>query len=310
MGQVGVYEQYPYGHIYKYLDPTMTLPSTPAWDLSFFGVGSALHNTENQYVLNIQGNISVDTGAPADYEKAGILSMMKTADPSGATLRDIVGIDGRGYINPVNATGRAWGMLAQAMVLGGGVGDGMLCGMEIDIRNFGTDQPLIETGTSKYGLQIVSKDGPATCAVFLTRVAPGAWNKGLMTKQAYIAVGGTFLELEGLFTVDRYGILTCQAERYGNETKTIAGGIITVTKSDVLVDTEAGAATDDLDTINGGVVGQILTLRSVNSARDIVIKNMTGNIHCMGADRTLLDVYYRAGFMYNGTLWVMTGKNF
>lgn len=59
---------------------------------------------------------------------------------------------------------------------------------------------------------------------------------------------------------------------------TIAGGVITVTNSYHRVDTESSAASDDLDTINGGVDGMRLLLRSVNSTRDVVVKNGTGNI--------------------------------
>lgn len=69
---------------------------------------------------------------------------------------------------------------------------------------------------------------------------------------------------------------------------TIASGVITITSEDVVVDTEAAAATDDLTTINGGKDGMIITLRSDSAARDVVIKNGTGNIRC-GADRTLSD---------------------
>lgn len=69
---------------------------------------------------------------------------------------------------------------------------------------------------------------------------------------------------------------------------TIATGVITVTSEIVIVDTEAAAATDDLVTINGGKDGMIILLQSDSAARDVVIKNGTGNIRC-GADRTLTD---------------------
>lgn len=64
---------------------------------------------------------------------------------------------------------------------------------------------------------------------------------------------------------------------------TIAAGAIAVTGNFHRVDTEAAAATDDLDTINGGSDGQRLILSSVSSARDVTIKNGTGNIVC-GSD--------------------------
>jgi hypothetical protein len=75
----------------------------------------------------------------------------------------------------------------------------------------------------------------------------------------------------------------------GNGTATtIATGVITASATNMIVDTEGGAATDDLDTINGGGNGDILLLRSTNSARDIVVKHGTGNIYLNGqVDKTL-----------------------
>lgn len=59
---------------------------------------------------------------------------------------------------------------------------------------------------------------------------------------------------------------------------TISGGSITVTGAKHSVDTESDAASDDLDTINGGASGQILFLTANNTARTVVIKHNVGNI--------------------------------
>lgn len=69
-------------------------------------------------------------------------------------------------------------------------------------------------------------------------------------------------------------------------TLTIASGVITITSGRHTVETEAAAATDDLDTINGGIDGQMLILQTANGSRDVTIKNNTGNIDC-GSDRAL-----------------------
>lgn len=91
------------------------------------------------------------------------------------------------------------------------------------------------------------------------------------------------------------------------ETATIASGVITASASFMTIDTESAAATDDLDTINEGVNGDILILRTTASARDIVVKNGTGNITC-GYDRTLSSLTDRIVLMNtNGTAWVMVG---
>lgn len=58
---------------------------------------------------------------------------------------------------------------------------------------------------------------------------------------------------------------------------TIASGVITKTQGFHTVDTESDAASDYLDTINGGSVGDILTLSGANDAREVIITR-TGNI--------------------------------
>lgn len=59
---------------------------------------------------------------------------------------------------------------------------------------------------------------------------------------------------------------------------TIDDGEITVTEGAILsrfytVDTEAAAATDDLDVVNGGEAGDRLTIQAASSDRTVVIKN-------------------------------------
>lgn len=70
--------------------------------------------------------------------------------------------------------------------------------------------------------------------------------------------------------------------------KTIAAGVITLTAASyngnqsVVVDTEASAATDDLDTINGSSAGQLVVLSAANSARTVVARDGTGNLRLAG----------------------------
>lgn len=69
---------------------------------------------------------------------------------------------------------------------------------------------------------------------------------------------------------------------------TIATGVITITGTNHTIDTESDAASDDLDTINGGTNGEIVILRAENAARTVVIKDGTGNIETpFGGDITL-----------------------
>lgn len=93
-------------------------------------------------------------------------------------------------------------------------------------------------------------------------------------------------------------------------TLTIASGVISVTKSHHKVDTEGGAGTDNLDTINGGTDGDILILRTANVARDVVIKNGTGNLRTVG-DFTLDFLEDRIMLQYDGDLmvWVEVSRS-
>jgi hypothetical protein len=96
------------------------------------------------------------------------------------------------------------------------------------------------------------------------------------------------------------GISTEYTATSDRETLTIASGVIAAIFENHLVDTEASAATDDIDTINGGIQDQIVRFRSVSSARDPTFKNGTGNIVC-GADRTLSNVADEIAFRYDAT---------
>lgn len=87
-------------------------------------------------------------------------------------------------------------------------------------------------------------------------------------------------------------------------TVTIASGAITATRSSMIVDTEGGAASDDLDTINGGTDGDILEIVSANSARDVTVKHATGNIRLNGAaDKALTSVSDAIWLKRRGGIW-------
>jgi hypothetical protein len=68
-------------------------------------------------------------------------------------------------------------------------------------------------------------------------------------------------------------------------------------------------ATDDLDTILGGIEGDLLLLRAANDARSIVIKDGTGNI-LMPADMTLDNTEDIELLYFDGTNWCeITGSS-
>lgn len=90
---------------------------------------------------------------------------------------------------------------------------------------------------------------------------------------------------------------------------TIAAGAITLTEgTSYVVDTEADAATDDLDTISAGTTGQILILRASNTARTVVIKDGTGNIQTEG-DFSMDNAQDTIILMYAGSNWLELSRS-
>jgi len=87
---------------------------------------------------------------------------------------------------------------------------------------------------------------------------------------------------------------------------TIAAGVITLTGYDkirfITVDTQSDDGTDDLDTINGGTIADIIICRSADSARDPTFKDATGNLNIAG-DFTLTNTADVIMLIYNGTAW-------
>lgn len=70
--------------------------------------------------------------------------------------------------------------------------------------------------------------------------------------------------------------------RYTLDAAVIAGGVITATATYMTVDTEGGATTDDLDTINGHAMGRLLILRTLAGTKDVTLKDGTGNLRLNG----------------------------
>lgn len=91
-------------------------------------------------------------------------------------------------------------------------------------------------------------------------------------------------------------------------TLAVSSGVITITQSYHYVDTEGGAASDDLDTINGGTAGDILYLRAADSSRTVVIKHGAGNIVTPnGNDYNLDNTDKVVVLIFDGTSWHLVG---
>lgn len=187
-------------------------------------------------------------------------------------------------------------------------------------RQFVPEFPNIQAGQvlakSDVGDVDVVLDTPAgAVSTFRHRVAGSTmasryWNATLAVLRDQVA-GVNITEMtsslwRALVPADFDGRVTMKGFlNFGAKTiLTISDGVITPTKSYHAVDTEGGAATDDLDTITATTTGDILFLQTNSSARDVVVKHATGNIFC-GSDRTLNNVADRIGFMCDGANWHM-----
>lgn len=184
-----------------------------AWGQAFIpidfdanAVGTATAGSANQSVLNVQSYIA-STSSAANYEKAGILVEVATADPSNTSTpitRDAVGIDTHATILAGNMTGRAWGINPQVTIASGA--DGLATGVEIDINNAATaDQASMDQNTSKYGLTVINIGSQnATAALYVAHTTgAGVWHKGLYSAPSHLGSGSTdsFVELFGKFVV-------------------------------------------------------------------------------------------------------------
>lgn len=79
---------------------------------------------------------------------------------------------------------------------------------------------------------------------------------------------------------------------------TIASGAITKTGSYHRIETEAGAGSDDLITIDGGNDGDILYLFAHDATHDVVLKDGVDNIELPGGDYTMSDQNKTATLLY------------
>ena len=81
---------------------------------------------------------------------------------------------------------------------------------------------------------------------------------------------------------------------------TIATGAVTKTQTFHKIDTEYGASSDDLDTINGGSEGEVLIICAYHEDHTVIVKNGTGNIVLQAdysldtKDKILALVYYNS----------------
>lgn len=115
-------------------------------------------------------------------------------------------------------------------------------------------------------------------------------------------------EVERLKTIEQSGPFLSVGS---SSELTISSGAITVTGSYHSVDTESDAATDDLETVNGGSDGAILILRAANDARTVVCKDFVAapdNL-LMAGDFSLTSVHDSIIFFHDTGFWIELSRS-
>jgi len=94
----------------------------------------------------------------------------------------------------------------------------------------------------------------------------------------------TYMNIDNAGNLGVSGDITTSARLIlgGESELTIATGVITITGSIHMVDTEGDASTDDLDTISGFADGGLLVLRAIDDTHTVVLKDGTGNLLLAG----------------------------
>jgi hypothetical protein len=92
---------------------------------------------------------------------------------------------------------------------------------------------------------------------------------------------------------------------YNSANATISGDAITYSATRMFIDTEGGAPTDNLQTINTGVAtgGEMLILRTANDARDVIVKDGLDNIFLNEGDCLLSDKASALYLLWSGLVW-------
>lgn len=153
----------------------------------------------------------------------------------------------------------------------------ILSGMKSDVIYDGTDYVLLD---------VLTPNIPVTTALsdFQLGDGSGNWTKKTLAETRNIIQPGL---LNG-----------------AGATLTIATGSITPTNKFHTIDTEGGAATDDLDDISGAnaAIGDILVLRTTASTRDVQVVDGSGTIR-IPANFTLTTLQSTITLVWTGSFW-------
>lgn len=232
---------------------------------------------------------------PGSSDAANLIywqALVDAIESGAASINDFLSL---GYKNPVRVATTANITLSGTQTIDGVA---VVVGNRILVKN--------QTAAAQNGIYLVasgawtrttdfdaSADAVPGSFVFVSEgsTQSGKWN---LTTIAPITLGTTSLTFAQLDLPKSGGQLTGDIDVNGKNlignnrlnlanvtgpALTIASGVITASSSYHIVQSEGAAAADDLDTISGGITGDLLILRQVNASQIITIKNGTGNIY-------------------------------
>jgi hypothetical protein len=164
------------------------------------------------------------------------------------------------------------------------------------VRLGGTDKTLISSNTFSSLTPVQAQAS--------THSAPQTTNYTVMANNMFDHTTGLF---GGTFT--NY-IVKGNIKIADSPFVTIDSGVIAVPMGApfIIVNTEASAATDDLDTINGGMIGDLIILQTISDARDITLKDGTGNLRLAG-DFTLNTRDDSIALLWTGSFWMEVSRS-
>lgn len=166
---------------------------------------------------------------------------------------------------------------------------------DLDTINGGEEGQIISFTGATSGSDVIFKNGTGN----LELINDFRLNTAGVSKITLQKAGSKWIELG-------------RTNDYASPVAVIAGGVITVPNATVpiqfAVDTEGSAATDDLDTINGGLEGQLITIFTNTASRDVTVKDGTGNLNLAG-DFLLSHSVDRIMLQKQSTLWLEVSRS-
>jgi len=131
---------------------------------------------------------------------------------------------------------------------------------------------------------------------------PAHFENGLILEQGDLSIiEGTFTASSATFgsEVTLSGVVNLG----NNQTAIIIGGVVNAFRSYHAIGAEGGPGADTLDTITGGVNGDLLIIKA-NTGSTITIPSATGNILNFQGETIVLSGDQHVAYIYGGTNWL------